>query len=44
MELLRIDNSHRLFGARLNLWVDLIVATATLLTLLRGRVLRQRRN
>jgi len=44
MELLRIDNSHRFFGARLNLWVDLIVATATLLTLLRGRLLRQRRN
>ena len=39
MELLRIDDSHRFLGARINLWVDLVVfATAlALLALGRGR-------
>jgi prolipoprotein diacylglyceryl transferase len=38
MELLRIDNSHRFLGARLNLWVDLTVALAALALLVWGRM------
>ncbi len=37
MELLRIDSSHRFLGARINLWVDLIVFATAWGLLLSGR-------